>query len=87
MLPRYRFTYLEETQHYEKTVHKDVEEAASGSGKQQTQWQKHWASLKVYWPRLFVASFAWIANDFAFYGNKLFQSTFIKLLYPGATQA
>lgn len=26
----------------------------------------------------------WLANDFAFYGNKLFQSTFFKLLYPGA---
>jgi hypothetical protein len=25
---------------------------------------------------------AWVANDFAFYGNKLFQSTFIALLYP-----
>ena len=53
---------------------------------QKVMWHKHWASLKVYWPRLFVASGAWIANDFAFYGNKLFQSTFINLLYPGSTQ-
>jgi len=28
---------------------------------------------------------AWLANDFAFYGNRLFQSQFIRLLYPGAT--
>ena len=30
-------------------------------------WRKHWLSIKMYWPRQFVASFAWIANDFAFY--------------------
>jgi hypothetical protein len=33
-------------------------------------------------PRLTATSMAWVANDFAFYGNKLFQSTFIALLYP-----
>jgi hypothetical protein len=48
-----------------------------------------WAIRKnyilFYWPRQFVASFAWIANDFAFYGNKLQQSRFIDLLHPGAT--
>ena len=38
-----------------------------------------------FWPRLFVTSMAWVANDFAFYGNKLFQSTFIAALYPDAT--
>jgi MFS family permease len=27
----------------------------------------------------------WLANDFAFYGNKLFMSSFLKLLYPGAS--
>jgi hypothetical protein len=35
-------------------------------------------------PRLTATSLAWVANDFAFYGNKLFQSTFIALLYPQA---
>jgi hypothetical protein len=37
-------------------------------------------------PRLTATSMAWVANDFAFYGNKLFQSTFIALLYPKATE-
>jgi MFS family permease len=39
-----------------------------------------------FWPRLTATSLAWVANDFAFYGNKLFQSTFIALLYPKATE-
>jgi hypothetical protein len=39
-----------------------------------------------FWPRLTATSMAWVANDFAFYGNKLFQSTFIALLYPKATE-
>lgn len=43
------------------------------------------AALRWFGPRLFVTSFAWVANDFAFYGNKLFQSTFIAALYPGST--
>ena len=59
---------------------------ATDNDAQKRVWHRHWVSLKAYWPRLMVASMAWIANDFAFYGNKLFQSTFINLLYPGATQ-
>ncbi len=39
-------------------------------------------AFKQFWPRLTATSLAWVANDFAFYGNKLFQSTFISLLYP-----
>ena len=39
-------------------------------------------SIALYWPRQFVASMAWFANDFAFYGNKLQQGVFIALLYP-----
>eukprot|EP00878_Enallax_costatus_P009440 GHUV01009865.1.p3 GENE.GHUV01009865.1~~GHUV01009865.1.p3 ORF type:complete len:161 (+),score=55.11 GHUV01009865.1:595-1077(+) len=37
-----------------------------------------------FWPRLTATSLAWVVNDFAFYGNKPFQSTFIALLYPKA---
>lgn len=39
-----------------------------------------------FWPRLLVTCFAWVANDFAFYGNKLFQNTFIALLYPNVSE-
>jgi len=39
----------------------------------------------LYWPRQFAASWGWFINDFAFYGNKLQQGAFIKILftYPG----
>jgi hypothetical protein len=40
------------------------------------------SSLRLFWPRLVATCMGWVANDFAFYGNKLFQSTFIALLYP-----
>jgi hypothetical protein len=40
------------------------------------------ATLRYFWPRLLCSCMGWVANDFAFYGNKLFQSTFIALLYP-----
>jgi hypothetical protein len=33
--------------------------------------------------RIFATAFAWFANDFGFYGNKLFQSSFIKVISPG----
>lgn len=39
-------------------------------------------AISRFGPRLFVTSGAWVANDFAFYGNKLFQSSFIAALYP-----
>ncbi|GHJ89027.1 hypothetical protein NliqN6_5429 [Naganishia liquefaciens] len=34
--------------------------------------------------RIIATAGTWFANDFAFYGNKLFQSTFIKVLYPNS---
>ncbi|KAF8326873.1 major facilitator superfamily domain-containing protein [Cantharellus anzutake] len=43
-------------------------------------------SLKLcithYWGRLFATAFGWFANDFAFYGNKIFQSNFIAVIVP-----
>lgn len=38
-----------------------------------------------YWHRLAGCALAWFFWDVSFYGNKLFQSTFIKILYPGAS--
>jgi MFS family permease len=37
-----------------------------------------------YWHRSFATAIAWFVWDFAFYGNKLFQGTFIKVINPGA---
>jgi hypothetical protein len=34
-------------------------------------------ALYRFGPRLLVTCLGWVANDFAFYGNKLFQSSFI----------
>ena len=42
--------------------------------------------FKHYWPRLLITCGGWVANDFAFYGNKLFQSKFIAIISPGASQ-
>jgi MFS family permease len=38
-----------------------------------------------YWHRLTGTALAWFFWDVSFYGNKLFQSTFIKILSPGAS--
>ncbi|GBF93836.1 proton phosphate symporter [Raphidocelis subcapitata] len=43
------------------------------------------AALRWLGPRLAVTSGAWVCNDFAFYGNRLFLSTFIAAMYPKAT--
>jgi hypothetical protein len=40
------------------------------------------STLLIFWPRLLATCGAWATNDFVFYGNRLFQSTFIALLYP-----
>ncbi|KAI9810011.1 MAG: hypothetical protein M1826_003802 [Phylliscum demangeonii] len=44
-------------------------------------------SLKLtctyYGPRLFATAGTWFANDFFFYGNRLFQEEFIRVISPG----
>jgi len=46
-------------------------------------------SLKLTWSnfggRLIATAGSWYANDVFFYGNKLFQAQFIKVLSPGST--
>jgi MFS family permease len=41
--------------------------------------------FKHYWHRLFATCGGWFLWDFSFYGNKVFQSTFIGILSPGAS--
>lgn len=39
-------------------------------------------TLKYFGPRLLATAGGWFANDIFFYGNKLFQSEFIKVIMP-----
>ena len=49
-----------------------------------TLWKLHcWA--RTYWHRLAGTALSWFVWDFAFYGNKLFQGTFIAIINPGAS--
>lgn len=79
----WRYTKLKESKVW-KAERKDAEEITQEiEHKQKIHMYK--TTLHRFGPRLFVTSLAWVANDFAFYGNKLFQSTFIAALYPDAT--
>ena len=78
----YRWIYLEESKVWEterKLADKKLEADHVGS------WKLYYVIFKRYWSRLFVTSGAWVLNDLAFYGNKLFQSTFIAVISPGAS--
>lgn len=51
-----------------------------------TGWRLHWISVYYYGTRQCIASAAWVANDFAFYGNKLQQGLFLGILYPTVSE-
>jgi hypothetical protein len=44
-------------------------------------------TLKYFGPRLIGTAGGWFCNDVFFYGNKLFQSTFIKVIDPASAKA
>ncbi|KAA6426474.1 MAG: proton phosphate symporter [Trebouxia sp. A1-2] len=46
---------------------------------------KFWMWVKLYWHRQAGTALSWFVWDFAFYGNKLFQSTFIGIIVPHAS--
>jgi hypothetical protein len=46
---------------------------------------KFWTLVKLYWHRQLGTALSWFVWDFAFYGNKLFQSTFIGIIVPHAS--
>ena len=58
------------------------EKKIEGTQLKVTGWKLHWISMYYYGTRQWIASAAWIANDFAFYGNKLQQGLFLNILYP-----
>ena len=41
--------------------------------------------ITQYWHRLLGTAGCWFCNDFFFYGTKIFQSVFIKIIDPGST--
>jgi len=80
----YRFLYLEESKVWEeerKTADKELEIEGEADHKSKL----YSVIFKRNWSRLFITCGAWFVNDFAFYGNKLFQSTFIEAVSPGAS--
>jgi hypothetical protein len=42
-------------------------------------------AISHFGPRMIGTAGCWFANDFFFYGNKLFQSTFIKVIIPAGS--
>jgi hypothetical protein len=42
-------------------------------------------TFRHFTPRLIATTGGWFANDVFFYGNKLFQSNFIKVISPNST--
>lgn len=57
---------------------------AQGKGRGFDAWKAAcWA--RTYWHRLLGTSACWFAWDLAFYGNRLFQGTFIAIMNPDAS--
>ncbi|KAL4458363.1 hypothetical protein ABPG75_013228 [Micractinium tetrahymenae] len=86
----YRWLYLEESEVWQ-AEHKGLQDElvaehdeAAMCGRRS--WREYWTVFRFYWPRLLVTCLGWVANDFAFYGNKLFQSQFIAVISPGASR-
>lgn len=82
----YRFTKLEESQVWQ-AERKGVDHELEEEGEQEHQSKLYTVILKRNWSRLVATCGCWILNDLAFYGNKLFQSTFIAALSGGQATA
>ena len=80
----YRWFFLEESKVW-KAERELVDHEMDVEGKPHRNTTLYWAIFKRNWSRLLITCGAWVLNDLAFYGNKLFQSTFIAVISPGAT--
>jgi MFS family permease len=80
----YRFKYLEESKVWE-AERKTADHELQVEGEADHKSKLYSVIFKRYWSRLLVTCGAWVLNDLAFYGNKLFQSTFIEVISPGAS--
>jgi len=76
----YRFVYLQESKLFEEE--NSIRTALTSTTAHGL--YKHWISFQKYFFRLWVGSSCWVANDFAFYGNKLQQGLFLGILFPTA---
>jgi hypothetical protein len=66
----YRLIYLHESKLFKSVNHMDEKlEAQAGGSSWSLTIRKHLRAWYYFWPRQLVASAAWIANDFAFYGK------------------
>ncbi|KAG2435009.1 hypothetical protein HYH02_012007 [Chlamydomonas schloesseri] len=79
----YRIFRLRESAVWQKK--REALQAMGGAKASGVQWRKFSLLMRYYWHRNFGTSMSWFVWDFAFYGNKLFQSTFIKIINPHAT--
>lgn len=80
----YRWIYLEESavwqaEHAEVAMELEAHGDADAKRGRRSM-REYTVILKHYLPRLFITCAGWVANDFAFYGNKLFQATFISAI-------
>ncbi|KXZ53070.1 hypothetical protein GPECTOR_8g63 [Gonium pectorale] len=55
-------------------------QAMGGDKASGVRWRKFGLLMRHYWHRNFGTAMSWFVWDFAFYGNKLFQGTFIKAI-------
>ncbi|PRW58781.1 proton phosphate symporter [Chlorella sorokiniana] len=83
-LTAFRWTLLQESKVWSAERH-DVAEHLPHKGLRTASRRHYLLLLRHFWPRLLVTSTAWMLNDFAFYGHKLFQSNFIAIVIGEAT--
>ncbi|KAI7844838.1 hypothetical protein COHA_001492 [Chlorella ohadii] len=81
----YRWTLLQESKVWKAERHDVAEQLAQKGMRAHHSQQEYKLVIRYYWPRVFATSLAWAAGGFAFYGQKLFQAQFIKMVVPGAT--
>ncbi|KXZ43854.1 hypothetical protein GPECTOR_79g133 [Gonium pectorale] len=78
----YRIFRLRESAVWQKK--REALRAMGGDKASGVQWRKFGLLMYYYWHRNFGTAMSWFVWDFAFYGNKLFQGTFIKIINPSA---
>ncbi|GIL71055.1 hypothetical protein Vretifemale_1695 [Volvox reticuliferus] len=79
----YRIFRLRESAVWQKK--REALEAMGGNKAKGVQWRKFGLLMYYFWHRNFGTAMSWFVWDFAFYGNKLFQGTFIKIINPKAS--
>ena len=76
----YRWVHLKESKVWEKDrkiVDKEQKREEEANPKMNARLNAYLCIMKRYWSRLLISCGAWVLNDFAFYGSKLFMSVSI----------